>query len=65
MSDNGRNVCNGVHPAFPLDPPSGRNFGTERNVPSQFLKSVTPEGGTTKTSCYILTERLVRERTFT
>lgn len=29
--------CDGVHPAFPLDPPSGRNFGTTEGVPQQFV----------------------------
>lgn len=33
----GNNDCAGVHPAFPLDPPSGRNFGTSQGVPSGFL----------------------------
>jgi hypothetical protein len=31
----GRNDCTFVRPAYPFDPP--RNFGTERNVPSQFI----------------------------
>ena len=31
---NGRSVCNGVHPAYPFDPP--RNFGTTKGVPSNF-----------------------------
>jgi SUR7/PalI family len=34
---NGRNVCGNVHPAFPLDPPSHRNFNTTVNVPKQFI----------------------------
>ena len=36
---NNHNNCNNVkiHPAFPLDPPSGRNFGTTVDVPKQFL----------------------------
>src|SRR5690348_4894044 len=33
----GRDNCGRVHPAFPLDPPSHRNFGTDTHVPSQFL----------------------------
>ena len=34
---NGRNNCGTVHPAFPLDPPSSRNFGTTTDVPHQFI----------------------------
>ncbi|MCJ1341268.1 hypothetical protein MMC09_006564 [Bachmanniomyces sp. S44760] len=34
---SGGNVCPHVHPAFPLDPPSGRNFGTTDGVPMQFV----------------------------
>lgn len=34
---NGRNNCGSVHPAFPLNPPSSRNFGTVTDVPRQFL----------------------------
>lgn len=30
-------LCNGVHPAYPLDPPSGRTFGTTDGVPPQFI----------------------------
>ena len=37
VSANGRNACGEVHPAFPLDPPSGRNFGTTKGVPTQFI----------------------------
>ena len=33
--NNGRDACPAVHPAFPLDPP--RNFGSEKNVPPQFI----------------------------
>ncbi|KAL9619645.1 MAG: hypothetical protein Q9160_005751 [Pyrenula sp. 1 TL-2023] len=35
--DSGNNNCGDVHPAFPLDPPRGNNFGTTQNVPSQFI----------------------------
>lgn len=34
---NGRDICGKVHPAFPLDPPSHRNFGTTVHIPHQFL----------------------------
>ncbi|CRG85692.1 SUR7 family protein FMP45 [Talaromyces islandicus] len=34
---NGKNQCGSVHPCFPFDPPDRRNFGTDTNVPSQFL----------------------------
>ena len=37
VSPTGRNICPNVHPAFPLDPPSGRNFGTTAGVPPQFI----------------------------
>ncbi|KAA6408343.1 MAG: Actin cortical patch Sur7 [Lasallia pustulata] len=37
VNSAGRNVCGKVHPAYPLDPPSGRNFGTTNGVPSQFV----------------------------
>jgi SUR7/PalI family len=30
-------LCNGVHPAYPLDPPSGRTFNTTDGVPEQFI----------------------------
>lgn len=30
-------MCGAVHPAFPLDPPSGRNFNTTTNIPVQFI----------------------------
>ncbi|MCJ1485995.1 hypothetical protein MMC06_006171 [Schaereria dolodes] len=33
----GGNVCPKVHPAFPLDPPSGRNFGTTKGVDAAFI----------------------------
>lgn len=36
-SSSARELCNGISPAFPLDPPSGRNFGTEDGVPAQFI----------------------------
>jgi hypothetical protein len=32
-----RNKCGSVHPAFPLDPPSHRNFDTRVDIPHQFL----------------------------
>ena len=32
---NGRDLCQGVHPAFPFDPP--RNFGTSTGIPPQFI----------------------------
>ena len=32
---NGRNMCPKVHPAYAFDPP--KNFGTEENIPPQFL----------------------------
>ena len=40
--DGGRIACgdqnySNVHPAFPLDPPSGREFGTHVNVPNNFI----------------------------
>lgn len=34
-TENGRNSCDSVRPAYPFDPP--RNFGTNENVPSQFI----------------------------
>ncbi|KAK5072087.1 Eisosomes component [Lithohypha guttulata] len=39
---DGTNTCSGtgfgsISPARPFDPPSGRNFGTTQNVPSQFV----------------------------
>ena len=37
IGSNGRDACGTVHPAFPLDPPSHRNFGTTTNVPPQFI----------------------------
>lgn len=37
VSSAGGNVCGKVHPAYPLDPPSGRNFGTTDGVPTQFV----------------------------
>lgn len=36
---NGRNNCGDVHPAFPLDPPSHRNFDTTKDIPKQFIGS--------------------------
>ena len=39
VGPDGRNACGAVHPAFPLNPPSERNFGTTKNVPSQFIGS--------------------------
>jgi len=39
VSAAGKNVCGKVHPAFPLDPPSHRNFGTTTGVPAQFIGS--------------------------
>jgi SUR7/PalI family len=30
-------LCDGVHPAYPLDPPSDRTFGTTEGVPPQFI----------------------------
>lgn len=38
---NGKNVCGKSHPDFPFDPPSTSNFGTEDNVPHQFIGYVT------------------------
>ena len=38
---NGKNDCGKVHPAFPLDPPSHRNFNTHVNVPPGFIGSHT------------------------
>ncbi|MCJ1312114.1 hypothetical protein MMC25_005788 [Agyrium rufum] len=37
VNPGSKNVCPGVHPAFPLDPPSGRNFGTTKDIPQGFL----------------------------
>jgi hypothetical protein len=37
VRSNGRNNCGDVHPAFPLDPPSHRNFDTTRDIPKQFI----------------------------
>lgn len=37
VTANGSNKCGAVHPAFPLDPPSHRNFDTTTDVPKQFL----------------------------
>lgn len=42
---NGKTDCFGgnrahyshVHPAFPLDPPSGREFNTHQNIPANFI----------------------------
>ncbi|KAL1854133.1 Eisosomes component [Paecilomyces lecythidis] len=33
----GHNVCGSSHPAFPLDPPSHRNFNTRTNIPHSFI----------------------------
>lgn len=35
VTPNGRNDCGFVRPAYPFDPP--RNFGTQENVPQQFI----------------------------
>lgn len=37
VGSNGRSVCNFTHVDFPLDPPSGWNFGTDTNVPPAFI----------------------------
>jgi hypothetical protein len=37
--ESGRNDCGKVHPAFPLDPSSHRNFNTDQNVPEDFIKN--------------------------
>ncbi|KAF7718457.1 Uncharacterized protein PECH_005942 [Penicillium ucsense] len=37
VDNNGHNLCGAVHPDFPLDPPNSNNFGTEQNVPGQFI----------------------------
>jgi hypothetical protein len=37
VTADGRNNCGDVHPAFPLDPPSHRNFGTTQGIPKQFI----------------------------
>lgn len=34
---NGKSQCGSTHPCFPFDPPNSRNFGTDRNIPPQFL----------------------------
>jgi hypothetical protein len=34
---NGKSQCGSSHPCFPFDPPNSRNFGTDSNVPSQFI----------------------------
>ena len=34
---DGKSHCGDVHPAFPLDPPSHRNFGTDKNIPKEFI----------------------------
>lgn len=34
---DGKSQCESSHPAFPLDPPSNRNFNTTTNIPSQFI----------------------------
>jgi hypothetical protein len=34
---HGKNNCGEVHPAFPLDPPSHRNFDTHIGVPKAFI----------------------------
>jgi hypothetical protein len=34
---HGKNNCGNVHPAFPLDPPSHRNFDTRIGVPKPFI----------------------------
>ncbi|OJD26116.1 hypothetical protein ACJ73_02503 [Blastomyces percursus] len=34
---DGRNDCPGTSAAFPLDPPSDRNFGTTEGVPPEFI----------------------------
>lgn len=38
---NGNNNCGSVHPAFPFDPPSHRNFGTDVGVPKAFIGTRT------------------------
>ncbi|MCJ1226129.1 hypothetical protein MMC12_002778 [Toensbergia leucococca] len=37
VTTNGRNMCGKVHPAFPLDPPSDRNFDTTKGVDAAFI----------------------------
>jgi hypothetical protein len=37
VTSSGRNDCGSSHPDFPFDPPSRRNFGTEENVPKEFI----------------------------
>ena len=37
VSATGRNICPKVHPAFPLDPPSGRNLGTTTDIDAAFI----------------------------
>ncbi|KAF4943056.1 hypothetical protein F66182_18875, partial [Fusarium sp. NRRL 66182] len=34
---DGDSQCGSVHPDFPFDPPSSRNFGTTTNVPGAFI----------------------------
>ncbi len=34
---NALNVCPSARPAFPLDPPSGSNFGTTKGVADAFI----------------------------
>ena len=38
-SSSAPSSCNGISPAFPLDPPGGRTFDTEDNIPEQFLNT--------------------------
>ncbi|KAL4920946.1 SUR7/PalI family-domain-containing protein [Aspergillus aurantiobrunneus] len=37
--ENGDSMCGSSHPDFPFDPPSERNFGTEVNIPPEFIGS--------------------------
>lgn len=41
VNSKGFNVCPKVHPAFPFDPPSHRNFDTKTDIPKQFIGSHT------------------------
>ncbi|KAL2223174.1 SUR7/PalI family-domain-containing protein [Thermoascus aurantiacus ATCC 26904] len=37
VDNHGHSRCGSSHPAYPLDPPSHRNFHTKTNIPHQFI----------------------------
>ncbi|KAL2014152.1 hypothetical protein VTN00DRAFT_1677 [Thermoascus crustaceus] len=37
VDNHGKSRCGSSHPAYPLDPPSHRNFKTKTNIPHEFI----------------------------